>query len=292
MATTFCGSVSLADTFPGFVVVLAPLRGALASLRAAVAVALAAVAEARLKIEASLELALKLEGDLKAALGVHLDALASFKLAIRLKALADLEVQLQAALDASLAFQFSISDPTAYLAGLLSAFASIELDLSGLIPSVALDSQLSASLALVVDLKAKIVAFDLVLGLLVQISVALTLAIEAVLAVSAELRAVLQLAVSAMVALSAELHAAFDLTLAPLSVAIDLEASLALAAVEIYRYDGTVTDLAPAGYSLGDAIAANSLLPGATTVRTWVLMAPASATDLVNKLTELLKSTA
>lgn len=291
MATTFCGSVALSAAFPGFVAVLSPLRGALASLRAAVQAALIAVASARADVEAALALAVQLEADLGGALGVHLDALASFRASIRLAALVDLEVQLQAALALEASLGVSISDPAAYISGLISAVASVQVDLSALVPQVAVSAQLSAALALRLDVEAKIAAFDLVLDLLVGISASLTLAVNAVLAVSAELRGLLQIAVDALVALSAALQAAFDLTTAPLSLALDLEADLSLASVEVYRYDGTVSDLAPTGYELGDAIAADSLLPGGTVVRTWLLMAPASATDLVNRLTDLLKST-
>lgn len=287
MATTFCGSVALAAVFPGFVAVLAPLRAALASLRAAVAVALDAVAQARLKVEAAVALAAQLALDLDGALTAHLEALASARLAIRLKALADLEVQLQAALAMSASFDVAITDPTAYLSGLISAVASVQLDLAGLIPTVAIGAQLDASLALVVDLKAKIAAFDLVLGLLVEIGAALKLALEAVLAVAAELKAILQQAIDAMVALSAELQAALDLTLAPLDAALALEADLTAGPAEVYRYDGALSGL---GASVDASVAAHSAIAGAAGVRLWVVIAPDSAPALQGKLSVLLKT--
>lgn len=287
MATTFVGSVSLDEAFPGFVAVLAPLRGALASLRVAAQAALSAVAEARLQVEAAIEQAVQVEADLTAALGVHLDGLLSAKAAIRLKALADLEVQLQAALAIEADLGISISDPTAAISGLISAVASVQVDLAALVPQVALSAQLDAALTMKLEAEAKIAAFDLVLGVLGEISTALKGAVEAVLSVSEELRGVLKIATSAMVSLSAALQAAFDLTLGPLDAALDLEADLAAGPAEVYRYDGA---LSGAGASLDSAFSTHSAIPGASGVRAWLVVAPDSNPSLQGKLNLLLKT--
>ena len=287
MATTFCGAVALSAVFPGFVAVLAPLRAALVSLRADVQVALLAVASARAQIEASIETVLGLEAELSAALGTHTDGLASAKLAIRAKALADLEAQLSAALDVSVSLEASLGDPAAAISGLVSAVGAVQVDLAALVPQVALQAQLDASLDLVVELQARIAAFDLVLELLAQLSAALQLAVDAVLEVSAELRAVLALAVQAMVALSAALQAGFDATTAPLNAALALEADLATGPAEVFRYDGALSGL---GASVDASVAAHSAIAGAAGVRIWVVVAPDANAALQGHLSALLKT--
>lgn len=290
MATTFLGSVGLSEAFPGFVAVLTPLRGALASLRAQAQVALAAVAQVRAELQATGKLAASIDAQLEAALGVHLEALLGFKLSIRLLALADLEVQLQAALSLEASIGVSLSDPTAYISGLISAVGSVQVNLLALVPAVALDAQLSAALSMRFSAEAKIAAFDLALDAIVQIGASLKLALSAVLSVTAQVSAALSVAVQAMAALTVDLQAALALVVSPLNAAVALEASLNLNAVELYRFDGPLSALAPPGSELGDSIAGHSLLPLATPVRTWVLAAPAASTVLVDKLTQLLKS--
>lgn len=164
----------------------------------------------------------------------------------------------------------------------------MQVDLAALVPQVALSAQLDASLAIRLDVEAKIAAFDLALEAVLQIKAALQAAVDAVLSVSAELRAVLQLAVSAMVALSAALQAAFDLTLGPLNAALDLEADLTAGPAEVYRYDGA---LSGAGASLDSAITTHSAIPGASGVRSWLVVAPDSNPSLQGKLSLLLKTT-
>lgn len=289
MATTFCGSVSLAQTFPGFVAVLSPLRGGLASLRAAAAVALAAVADVRAQVEVGANLVASVEGDLDTALVAHLDALGAFRLAIRAKALADLEVQLAGAVALEASFKASLSDPAAYVGGLIAAVGAVEFNLTALIPQpqIALGAQLSASAALAFELKAKIEAFDAVLAQLGQISAALTVALGAVLGVLAELKALLQAAAAAMVALSAALQVAIDATTAPLDAALALEADLTLGSAEVYRYDGALSGM---GASVDASIAANSGIAGAAGVRLWVVVAPDANAALQGKLNVLLKT--
>lgn len=287
MATTFLGSVGLAAAFPGFTAVLTPLRQALATLRASAQVALSAVAQARVQIEAATALAASIDGQLDAALGVHLDALAGFKLSIRALALAEVEMQLQAAIALEASIGLSISDPTAYIAGLISAVASVQVDLASLVPTVALDAQVGAALAMKVAAEAKIAAFDLALDAIGQIGASLQLALSAVLSVTAQVSTALSVAVSAMLALSADLQAALDLVASPLDAAVALEASLLAGPVEMVRYDGARSAL---GVGLDAQLTSSSAIPAGNGVRAWLLVVPDTNPSAQTKLGVLLKT--
>jgi hypothetical protein len=287
MATTFLGSVGLAGAFPGFVAVLTPLRSALGSLRAQAQAALASVAQVKAKVQAAVTLAADIDVQLEAALGVHLEALLGFKLSIRLLALADLEVQLQAALALEASLGVTVTDPTAYISGLISAVAAVKVDLAALVPTVLVNAQLSAALSLKASLTAKIAAFDLALDAIVQIGASLKVALSAVLSVSAQISAALSLAVEAMAALTVDLQAALDLVVAPLGAAVALEASLTAGPVVMVRYDGTRGAL---GAGLDVELAASSGLPAGDGVRAWLLVVPDSNPNAQLKLGALLKA--
>lgn len=112
------------------------------------------------------------------AIRVQLSALVSFKASIRILAIADLEAQLKASLDAQISLSASIVDPTAYLAGLLSALVQVQANINLLVPAIAIGAQLSASLAISAELSAKIAAFDLALSAIASINASISAAIS------------------------------------------------------------------------------------------------------------------
>lgn len=220
MSLTYLGSRTLADTLPGVAAILKSASDALDAARAVI-------------------------GHVRASLSVHVDAIHAARLSLRIAAVADLEAQLGALLALVNELSKALSDPAAYLAGLLAGLVQVQANVKLLLPSIALPGQISAGIAAKLELEAKIAALD---------------ALFAVLAAIAD--AIGQLAASMTL----------DITLPVLPTA---------AGLYLYVYDGTVADF---GNALSSALSAHPDLGASATVHAPVLVARSSNTSLRTSL--------
>jgi hypothetical protein len=167
-----------------------------------------------------------------ATITVQVSALNTAKDALRVLAVTDLEAQLDAAIAAIASFQASIGDPAAYIDQLLTGVLQVEANLGVMIPSIALDAQISASLAIQANLEAKIAAFDLALEALVVIANALLAIVAAALPV--------------------------------LSLSAAITSHLGATGAYTYTYDGAITGM---GASIEAEVLATTGLPGASVIK-------------------------
>lgn len=169
MSAVYFGSYSVLASVPGIGAQISACSTALGNLNAVVNAQLAAVANAA------------------AAINAQIGAIASAKISIRLPAIADFQVQLDAAAGITAGFTASLSNPSVYISGLLEGLAQAQVNITAVLPSVALNLQLEASLVLQAVFTAKIAAVDLQLSLLDTVNLALSVVVGAVLAIQSAL---------------------------------------------------------------------------------------------------------
>lgn len=261
MAATHLGGVSLGEFVVGIKTVVDALGAALAAAKVAANAVLTAVASAEAAVKAAVD----------AALASTLTAHG----AIRLAALADLQAQLNASVAITAQLGLAVTDPATYLNGLVQGTLAVSANLGVLVPSVAVNAQLSAAVALTASLTAKIAAFDLVLDVILGIPAALRVAINA--------------AFAALIQATVDLQAAISAIDAALVAYADVSADFALGTGQAYLFDGQLQDA-------GDQL--DTLITGGATggllltdnVRAWMLVVPTSAAPLHVAATAALKS--
>lgn len=153
--------------------------------------------------------------DAKAAIKVQADLVLDAKDSIRLAALADIQAQLDASFAIATELQVGVTNPALYIQGLVTGLATVEGDIKALVPEIAIAGSVSANAAIAAELKAKIAAFDLVLGVLLSINAALL--------------AVIQILLGPINATA--------------SVAVALTAGVGPAGIALYAVDGTAAGL-------------------------------------------------
>ena len=236
-ARTFGGTLGLSVSF-GLV------GDALVALRLAASTAVTAIASAQAAIDAAADL-----------IGVA-------KAAIRIPAIADFQIKIAGADASLLSLNLALSDPTAFLAQLSLGLGQLSANLAlfGSLPSI--NANISAQLALKLELGLKIDAVDLQLEALVTIAAA----IGAQVAALASILAALSAAISATAAAAASL-ATFS-------------ASLAVPGAELFLYTGPLSGL---GVAI-DGVSGLSGLGGAVDVRVPIVVVDTGDAPAVSSL--------
>jgi hypothetical protein len=251
----YLGSFTVAGSIPGASAVLDEVGGALAALNAdapAIAAALDAVGTALANLHATVAAQLSIIGNAAASIQAEIDALAAAKIAIRIPAIADFQAQLNAALDISASFSAQLSDPAAYVSGLLTGLAEVQANLGVLLPQFALETQIASSAVIAAGFAAKIGAVDLQLEALVTIGAALQVVVDGLLAVQAALSAAISAASAALsiyVGIAAQLasfQAAISAALPALDAYATLTGLMAAAGVHVFMFEELAGDLAAA----------------------------------------------
>lgn len=250
MSAVYFGQYSVLASVPGISAQLSGCKLALDNLKAVVDTQLAAVAQAA--------------ADVNAQIG----AISSAKIAIRIPAVADFQAQADAAASVAAGFTVSLTDPTLYIAGLLEGLAEVSVNINALVPQVALNAQLSATLGLELSFNLKIAAVDLQLQLLVTINAALALVVSAILAI--------QVALS--IAVSAALNVA-------VSIAAYLSSLSAAAGAHAALYDGPLAGLGAAI----DLVTPSTGIGGAVNVRVPIVIVEASNTVTIGALNNVFR---
>jgi hypothetical protein len=114
-----------------------------------------------------------------------IELLAIAKVQIRIPAVVDFEAQLNAAVAMGLQLTANLTDPIAYLRGLLAGVAILQIAIPAMLPQVALTTQIAANASVAAAFAAKIAAVDLQLSALVTISAILSACSVALTAVAA-----------------------------------------------------------------------------------------------------------
>jgi len=251
MPATYLGGVTIGGAVVGIDVGFGQVGGALLALKGSVDAAVTAIASA------------------KAALDAQVTAIGAARLSIRIPAVLDLQAQLDASLAITLALQLQLTDPQLYLDGLLSGLLQVQLNISALLPSVAINGQIAAALDVQAMLALKIGAIDLQLDLLVAIA----------LAISVQLTALLNIQLALSLALS--------LIVPALSAYASLTLSLGTAGAHVIRYDGVLSGLGAAV----DGETPSTGLAGGDSTRAVVILIETSDAGRVAAFNAVLKVT-
>ena len=283
MAATYLGAFTVGGCVVGLSGAFSTVGSALSDL-AVVVTAQTALLDAKVTelVDASASIAIAF--DQLAALGVTLSAIAdavlAAKAAIRIPAIADFQIQLNAAIQIQAQLGLDVSDPSAYVAALLSGIAQVELAIEAFVPSVALNAQIAAAASAQISAEAKIAAVDLALDVLVSINVQLA----AQVALVAQLQASVAVQVAALASISAALTAikialnvALAAAAAPLAAYASMTAALGATGGQAFVYSGPLNGL---GAAL-DAVTPSSGVAGTTPVLCPVMFVQQSDTPAV-----------
>ncbi len=216
MSATYLGSFTVGGALVGLETAFNEVGSALQSLKATVDTELGNIANAQTAIDA------------------QVDAIGTAKAAIRVPAVADFQAQLDAAVALGASFDLQLSDPAAYLSGLLDGIAQLQTNIGQLQPQLAIQGQIDATASTELTMTAKIEAVDAQLEALATISTAIATQLTAI----GNIRAALSAAVSAV--------------LGALSAYASMLAELGTAGAHVFLFEGNLGDI---GTDLDAAIA-------------------------------------
>ena len=257
MAGTFLGAVTIGGALIGLSVGIGQVDLAFTAFRET-------VQTQTLAIEASVStlgtLSSQLEGIGAVVISIG-DVLTGLKASLRLPVAGDIDAQIAGILQAQTNLGVSLTNPVAYITGLIAGATQAITNLSAAVPTVQIAGQISATAGLLLVLQAKVAAIDLALaGLDVPIA-----QVQAQGAAIVSAAAAIQVAVDALAAIVAALDAAIaaaDIALAQLD---SIQATLATPGGYAFLYSGTLAGLG-AGLDAvtplsGLAMATNVLVP-------------------------------
>jgi hypothetical protein len=250
MAATYLGGVTIGGAVVGLETVFGQVGGALTTLRATVAAQITAIDQANALIAAQLSL-----------LGVA-------KIAIRIPATIDFQAQLDASLQISASLGLQLTDPSAYLSGLLAGLAQVQLSVSALVPTIAIQTQIAVAAATTLAMNAKIGAVDIELAALDTIAIA----------ISAKL--------TALTNITAALSAALAVVGAAITAYLNMTTTLGTAGAHVILYTGALSGIGAAV----DAVTAGTGLAGGDDVRASVILVETSDAGRVAAFNAVLKT--
>lgn len=255
MAATYFGSFTAGGSVPGLSAIFATVGSALDTFSTEVEVQLDRLAAATVAVDGALSGLAGISGVLK----LVADAVLAAKLAIRVPAVVDFQAQLDASLAIGLQLTADLTDPAAYLAALLAGLAQVAASLAIALPTVQLEGQISANLAIAAQLELKILAIDVQLEALVGIAASIKAQADLIASVLLALKAQL----SALLAIQVALSVALAAISGALAAYAAMAATLTTAGVYCFLYDGPLSGLG----SAIDAVSPSTGLSGATSVR-------------------------
>lgn len=196
MTITYLGTLTLGEITPGLTKPLRSVLTALGTLRAAV-------------------------GGVKASVELQAQALGTLKASLELQLLAGIEAQIDANLDAAANINLAITDPSAYLTGMLAGAAALTASLDVGLPEIS--ASLGADLAANASIAAELTAEKAALQLLVDAAAEAKIALDALVGT-----------------ITAAIQAALDVEA---TATAGLETALNSGGLYLYRYDGAVGSL-------------------------------------------------
>lgn len=267
MAATYLGGVTVAGAIPGASAQLQALGSALQTFRDTVEVQFGKLADVSAELARAVAALTSAAADLSTQAQAVLDA----KVAIRVPAVVDFQAQLDAALSVSANLNLQLSDPSLYLAALVSGIAHVEANIALMVPTVALDAQIAASAGVAAAFEAKIADVDLQLDALSAINLALRVVVDAI----ARIRAALSAVVNILAAIRAAIAAALQAALVAISAYAAFAQLLLASGIDCYLYDGALSGLGAAI----DAVTPSGSFSGSTIVRVPVVVVDVANTD-------------